>query len=725
MQAGHESGSDDEEEEGDEAARSGSVCSTVSVIRKHQLDEPGRGENLVTSAKFEQVEVDCCQPDLIAWGDSSSSQAGRAAEELGSICVDRAQLSPLPDLFTVSEVSEETSNDKRAQEQLLLTDGLPDYGSALDENEEGRLEAATEVDLAQSEYTLRSQCSEATNAALTLDSRSASSTSNHLDAACPQSSKRPARKLADHPHVHEPIRALSPPLPASSVAPGSGVASHLPRLTHDDTMEAIEDDVEGEEQEAAELMLEQQRVDPEAGSASPPALSGTGAAPGCPAHSPLLRPASIVEEEEEPEAPERSLAPCDDCGDEDDDDEESSISVSQHGVLVVQTSVDQACGVTQTPTSGRMSATTEAEDQTTPTHTRSPRGLVDMALEEPEPALEDSRPVLAPTTSGAPERVDPGPSKDTSTQSSSSSRVDLGGAMGTSSDLESDDKMSGIQSGTGTIKRRSSNGSLKASKQSEPCQTTPEKSSEASNVPTSSFQRRGPPLGQLKPPGSELSGVYTSGSLADTSICSSCSCMDSPSVVKPDSHHAGSKRKVSAWASQEEGTVVTDNYWLSHWLYVSELEEAEIWRRAVDMSSSMAACTGASSTTQADPMAAGMPKEMNDTASTASERNFCSRYKSTTRKMIHRRAAIEMYRRLLNNTLQSEKRVEINRSNGEFGFRIHGSRPVVVSAIERGTSAETCGLQVGDVIYAINGINILDMAHSDVVKLAHKGECSA
>lgn len=274
------------------------------------------------------------------------------------------------------------------------------------------------------------------------------------------------------------------------------------------------------------------------------------------------------------------------------------------------------------------------------------------------------------------------------------------------------------------------------------------------NVP--SHQRRGPSLAKIKnqcqpnttiepdtsfQTTSNKSATTTTTNDEQTQNSSSCSTCDDgaePEIdtvgnQKQQQQQQQSKRKPRLQntdheksISMDEGAVLTQNYWLSRWLYVGQREEAEIWRRAVDMQQASSCTrptkTRVGNTSNDDGGDCQLDDELDDSKSTDSELSFNKLYKCATRKMIHRHAAVEMYSKLMNGSLKPEKRVEISKSNGEFGFRIHGARPVVVSAIERGTSAETCGLQIGDLIYAINGQQILDASHNEVVKLAHNGK---
>ncbi|RWS21619.1 PDZ and PH domain containing protein-like protein, partial [Leptotrombidium deliense] len=152
--------------------------------------------------------------------------------------------------------------------------------------------------------------------------------------------------------------------------------------------------------------------------------------------------------------------------------------------------------------------------------------------------------------------------------------------------------------------------------------------------------------------------------------------------------------------------VHAEAYRSAQWFYIGSKDELIVWGHRLS------------------PERAQEAKDSRADDVTDLEKSFRKQYDAVTHRMIHRKASIEMYRKILENSFSVEKMVNVNRSKGEFGFRIHGSRPVVVSAIEKGTPAETCGLEIGDIVVSVNGIDVLEASHSDVVRLAHSGsEC--
>ncbi|XP_069360945.1 uncharacterized protein [Maniola hyperantus] len=165
--------------------------------------------------------------------------------------------------------------------------------------------------------------------------------------------------------------------------------------------------------------------------------------------------------------------------------------------------------------------------------------------------------------------------------------------------------------------------------------------------------------------------------------------------VDPDEHEECS---VSSEGDEEKGVYATP-WWCGNWILLSENDDS--WTRippdALDSTDSE----------KEDP--------------TESETEFNKRYAALTHRLVHRRACIELNKRQASSTFESDKTVVVRRGNEEFGFRIHGSKPVVVSAIEPDTPAESSGLEVGDIIIAVNGINVVDKTHSEVVKIAHSG----
>ncbi|XP_035876513.1 uncharacterized protein LOC118499499 isoform X4 [Phyllostomus discolor] len=70
-----------------------------------------------------------------------------------------------------------------------------------------------------------------------------------------------------------------------------------------------------------------------------------------------------------------------------------------------------------------------------------------------------------------------------------------------------------------------------------------------------------------------------------------------------------------------------------------------------------------------------------------------------------------------------ERTVRLFKRTGDYpwGFRIQFSKPIVVTEVDTNSAAEEAGLQIGDVVLAINGTKVTSVEHAEAVHLARKG----
>ncbi|XP_041436383.1 uncharacterized protein LOC121399505 isoform X1 [Xenopus laevis] len=69
-----------------------------------------------------------------------------------------------------------------------------------------------------------------------------------------------------------------------------------------------------------------------------------------------------------------------------------------------------------------------------------------------------------------------------------------------------------------------------------------------------------------------------------------------------------------------------------------------------------------------------------------------------------------------------ERTVQIAKGTGDYpwGFRIQFSKPILVSEVDTNGAAEEAGLQVGDIVMAVNGTDVTSIPHSEAACLARQ-----
>ncbi|XP_064653194.1 uncharacterized protein LOC135503498 isoform X2 [Lineus longissimus] len=115
-------------------------------------------------------------------------------------------------------------------------------------------------------------------------------------------------------------------------------------------------------------------------------------------------------------------------------------------------------------------------------------------------------------------------------------------------------------------------------------------------------------------------------------------------------------------------------------------------------------------------------RRLESQSSTTSEREFKRKYQHVSRKVVKRKSSLQAYERLSERICEPERKVLLERASKEqdFGFHIKGSEPVFISTIESGTIAEEAGVQVGEIIVSVNGVNCMEATRDEVIELMLK-----
>ncbi|XP_060600459.1 uncharacterized protein LOC132753923 isoform X2 [Ruditapes philippinarum] len=103
---------------------------------------------------------------------------------------------------------------------------------------------------------------------------------------------------------------------------------------------------------------------------------------------------------------------------------------------------------------------------------------------------------------------------------------------------------------------------------------------------------------------------------------------------------------------------------------------------------------------------------------TMSEQEFRNQYNSVARRFVKRADSQQEYKRFTTRGYDNLKSFTIERdSSMEFGIHILDSKPAIISGIDAGSAAESSGLKEGQIVVSINGVNVLEASHDEIINL--------
>ncbi|XP_038052114.1 uncharacterized protein LOC119724888 isoform X2 [Patiria miniata] len=195
---------------------------------------------------------------------------------------------------------------------------------------------------------------------------------------------------------------------------------------------------------------------------------------------------------------------------------------------------------------------------------------------------------------------------------------------------------------------------------------------------------------------------------------------------QPDIPSISSKEEDEVDNEEDEDSGVYDaSYRHSDWIYVGNNQELQMMTKQVEMQAgaakSLQTVAEVNNSQAADevPQFDRADEARESVTTTSSENEFRMQHQSLAYRRVHRKTSAIDYQRL--SLIARERKVTIKKVNNMFGFRIQYSRPVVVTDVDKGGAAEQAGLRVGDMVLRVNGHDVRQAPHSQVVRLAMSG----